>query len=37
MKHARETLGLGRIVAITTKDNEPSIRLSASSDSASTA
>ena len=27
MKHARETLGLGRIVAITTKDNEPSIRL----------
>jgi RimJ/RimL family protein N-acetyltransferase len=27
MKHARETLGLGRIVAITTQDNEPSIRL----------
>ena len=27
MKHARETLGLGRIVAITSKDNEPSIRL----------
>jgi RimJ/RimL family protein N-acetyltransferase len=27
MKHARETLGLGRIVAITTKDNEPSIKL----------
>ncbi|MGH8241754.1 MAG: GNAT family N-acetyltransferase [Steroidobacteraceae bacterium] len=27
MRHAREILGLGRIVAITTKDNEPSIRL----------
>ena len=27
MKHARETLGLGRIVAITSKDNDPSIRL----------
>ena len=27
MKHARETLGLGRIVAITTRDNEPSMRL----------
>jgi RimJ/RimL family protein N-acetyltransferase len=27
MKHARGTLGLGRIVAITTQDNEPSIRL----------
>ena len=27
MKHARETLGLGRVLAITTKDNEPSIRL----------
>ncbi|MGH8204360.1 MAG: GNAT family N-acetyltransferase [Steroidobacteraceae bacterium] len=27
MRHAREVLGLGRIVAITTKDNEPSIRL----------
>lgn len=27
MRHARGTLGLGRIVAITTKDNEPSIRL----------
>ena len=27
MRHARETLGLGRILAITTKDNEPSMRL----------
>jgi ribosomal-protein-alanine N-acetyltransferase len=27
MGHAREVLGLGRILAITTKDNEPSIRL----------
>jgi len=27
MKHARETLRLGRILAITTRDNEPSIRL----------
>jgi RimJ/RimL family protein N-acetyltransferase len=27
MRHARGTLGLGRIVAITTKDNDPSIRL----------
>lgn len=27
MRHARETLGLARIVAITTNDNEPSIRL----------
>lgn len=27
MRHAREALGLGRIVAITTPDNEPSIRL----------
>jgi len=27
MRHAREILGLGRIVAITTKDNEPSMRL----------
>jgi RimJ/RimL family protein N-acetyltransferase len=27
MRHARGALGLGRIVAITTKDNEPSIRL----------
>jgi [ribosomal protein S5]-alanine N-acetyltransferase len=27
MQHARETLGLGRILAITTQDNEPSIRL----------
>lgn len=27
MGHAREALGLGRILAITTKDNEPSIRL----------
>jgi ribosomal-protein-alanine N-acetyltransferase len=27
MKHARDTLALGRIVAITTKDNEPSMRL----------
>jgi RimJ/RimL family protein N-acetyltransferase len=27
MRHARGTLGLGRIVAITTKDNGPSIRL----------
>jgi len=27
MRHARGTLGLGRIVAITTKDNEPSMRL----------
>ena len=27
MRHAREFLGLGRIVAITTQDNEPSMRL----------
>jgi [ribosomal protein S5]-alanine N-acetyltransferase len=27
MQHARETLGLGRILAITTQDNEPSLRL----------
>jgi [ribosomal protein S5]-alanine N-acetyltransferase len=27
MRHARRTLGLGRILAITTKDNEPSMRL----------
>jgi ribosomal-protein-alanine N-acetyltransferase len=27
MRHARGTLGLGRIVAITTKDNEASMRL----------
>ena len=27
MRHARGALGLGRIVALTTKDNEPSIRL----------
>jgi RimJ/RimL family protein N-acetyltransferase len=27
MHHARTTLGLGRILAITTVDNEPSIRL----------
>ena len=27
MEHAREVLGLGRILAITTVDNEPSIRL----------
>ena len=27
MRHARETLGLGRVVAITSIDNEPSIRL----------
>ncbi len=27
MKHARETLGLGRILAITTQDNLPSMRL----------
>lgn len=27
MRHAREILGLGRIVAITTQDNEPSMRL----------
>ncbi len=27
MKHAREVLRLGRILAITTKDNEPSMRL----------
>jgi RimJ/RimL family protein N-acetyltransferase len=27
MAHARETLGLGRILAITTRDNEPSMRL----------
>jgi RimJ/RimL family protein N-acetyltransferase len=27
MRHARETLGLGRILAITTRDNEPSMRL----------
>ena len=27
LRHARGTLGLGRIVAITTNDNEPSIRL----------
>lgn len=27
MRHARESLGLGRIVAITTQDNEPSMRL----------
>ena len=27
MRHARGTLGLGRILAITTTDNEPSMRL----------
>jgi len=27
MRHARETLRLGRILAITTKDNQPSMRL----------
>ena len=27
LRHARATLGLGRILAITTVDNEPSIRL----------
>lgn len=27
MRHARETLGQGRILAITTQDNEPSMRL----------
>lgn len=27
MSHARGTLGLGRILAITTRDNEPSMRL----------
>lgn len=27
MRHARDVVGLGRIVAITTKDNEPSMRL----------
>lgn len=27
MRHARESLGLGRILAITTVDNEPSMRL----------
>ena len=27
LRHARTTLGLGRILAITTVDNEPSIRL----------
>ncbi len=27
MRHARETLRLGRILAITSKDNEPSMRL----------
>jgi RimJ/RimL family protein N-acetyltransferase len=27
MRHARETLGLGRILAITTRDNAPSMRL----------
>jgi len=27
MKHARETLGLGRILAITSRDNDPSMRL----------
>ena len=27
MRHAREALGLGRILAITTQDNEPSMRL----------
>jgi ribosomal-protein-alanine N-acetyltransferase len=27
MRHARETLGVGRILAITTQDNEPSMRL----------
>jgi len=27
MHHARETLGLGRILAVTTVDNDPSIRL----------
>lgn len=27
LHHARETLGLGRILAITTQDNEPSMRL----------
>jgi RimJ/RimL family protein N-acetyltransferase len=27
MRHARDALGLGRILAITTQDNEPSMRL----------
>ena len=27
MRHARDTLGLGRILAITTRDNAPSMRL----------
>lgn len=27
IRHARDTVGLGRIVAITTKDNAPSMRL----------
>jgi RimJ/RimL family protein N-acetyltransferase len=27
MRHAREVLHLGRILAITTTDNEPSMRL----------
>ena len=27
LNHARESLGLGRILAITTQDNEPSMRL----------
>ena len=27
MRHARDGLGIGRILAITTKDNEPSMRL----------
>lgn len=27
MRHARGALGLGRVLAITTKDNEPSMRL----------
>ena len=27
MRHARDTLGIGRILAITTKDNESSMRL----------
>ena len=27
LRHARDTLGLGRILAITTTDNEPSMRL----------
>jgi [ribosomal protein S5]-alanine N-acetyltransferase len=27
IRHAREALGIGRILAITTKDNEPSMRL----------